>query len=43
MLRNHLKTAWRSLTRNRFFTLLNISGLALGLVAGLYYPPLGTG
>ena len=36
MLKNHLKIAWRSLSRNRFFTLLNISGLALGLVSSLF-------
>jgi len=36
MLSNYLKTAWRNLTRNHWFTFLNISGLALGLVASLF-------
>lgn len=31
MLRNYLKTALRNLARNRFFTILNIFGLALGM------------
>ena len=31
MLKNHLVTAWRNLWRNRFFSLLNIFGLALGI------------
>lgn len=35
MLSNYLKTAWRNLVRNRWFSLINISGLVLGLVASL--------
>jgi putative ABC transport system permease protein len=35
MLSNLLKTAWRSLLRNRTFSLLNILGLALGLACSL--------
>jgi putative ABC transport system permease protein len=33
MLKNHLKVAWRHLLKNKFFSLLNISGLAVGLAA----------
>ncbi|HUB60593.1 MAG TPA: ABC transporter permease [Puia sp.] len=35
MLKNLLKTAWRSLTRNPAFSLINILGLALGLACSL--------
>jgi len=35
MLTNLLKTAWRSLTRNATFSLLNILGLAFGLACSL--------
>ena len=35
MLFNHFKIALRSLSKNRFFTLLNIAGLSIGLSAGL--------
>ena len=31
MLRNYLKVAWRSLLRNRTFSFINITGLAVGL------------
>jgi putative ABC transport system permease protein len=31
MLRNYFKTAWRSLMRGRLFTVINISGLAVGM------------
>ncbi|MGV3558686.1 hypothetical protein [Larkinella arboricola] len=31
MLRNFLKTTWRSLIRNRSYALINITGLTLGL------------
>lgn len=31
MLRNYLKTSWRSLSRYRSYTLINLTGLALGL------------
>lgn len=36
MFKNHLKIAWRSLLKNRFFTLLNISGLAVSLVVAIF-------
>ena len=35
MLRNFIKTAWRSLLENKGFTLINVFGLALGLCACL--------
>ena len=35
MLKNYLKTAWRNLLRNRAFSAINISGLALGLACSL--------
>jgi len=38
MLKNYLKIAWRNLIRNKGFTLLNITGLAIGLaVTGLIF------
>jgi ABC-type antimicrobial peptide transport system permease subunit len=35
MIRNYLKTARRSLWKNRFYSIINISGLAIGLAAGI--------
>jgi putative ABC transport system permease protein len=35
MIKNYFKTAWRNITRNRTFTLLNVSGLAIGVVVCL--------
>ncbi len=35
MLMNYLKTAWRSILKSRFYTLIHIAGLALGLTVGL--------
>ncbi|SEW37643.1 ABC-type transport system, involved in lipoprotein release, permease component [Chitinophaga sp. YR573] len=35
MLRNYIKIAWRNLIRNKAFSLINISGLALGLTCSL--------
>ncbi|HLY69857.1 MAG TPA: ABC transporter permease, partial [Puia sp.] len=35
MFRNYLKTAWRSLTRNRNYTMINIAGLAVGIAVCL--------
>ncbi|MBE7177318.1 MAG: ABC transporter permease [Mucilaginibacter polytrichastri] len=35
MLRNYIKTAWRSLWKNTFYTLINTSGLAIGLATGI--------
>lgn len=33
MLSNYFKTAWRNLVRNKAFSLINISGLAIGMAA----------
>lgn len=35
MLRNYVKIAWRNLVRNKVFSAINISGLAIGLSASL--------
>jgi len=35
MLKNHLRYAWRTLTRHKGFTAINILGLCLGLCACL--------
>lgn len=36
MIKNHLKIAWRNLQRNRMFSIINITGLALGLSTALF-------
>jgi putative ABC transport system permease protein len=35
MLKNYFKTAWRNLLKNRFYSVINISGLAVGLAVGI--------
>ena len=35
MLRNHLKIAWRNLTRNRVYSVINIFGLATGMAVAI--------
>lgn len=35
MFRNFIKTAWRNLIKNPFYSLINISGLAAGLAIGI--------
>jgi putative ABC transport system permease protein len=35
MIKNYLKTAWRNLTRNKIYTILNVSGLAIGVIVCL--------
>lgn len=35
MLKNYLKTAWRNLTKNKFYSIINIAGLTLGLAIGI--------
>jgi putative ABC transport system permease protein len=35
MLRNYFKIAWRSLKKNKFFSAINISGLAIGLAVSI--------
>jgi putative ABC transport system permease protein len=35
MFRNYLKTAWRNLLKNKFYSAINIAGLTLGLCVGI--------
>ena len=35
MLKNYFKTAWRNLIRNKAFSIINISGLALGITCSM--------
>ena len=35
MIKNYLKTAWRSLVKNKTFSLINIAGLCIGMAACL--------
>jgi len=35
MIRNYFKTAWRNLKKSRFYTLINIGGLSVGLTIGI--------
>src|ERR1043166_8136890 len=35
MITNYLKTAWRNLTKNKFYSTINIAGLAIGLAVGI--------
>src|ERR1700712_2363666 len=35
MIRNYIKTAWRSLSRNKSYAAINIVGLAIGIAACL--------
>jgi putative ABC transport system permease protein len=35
MIKNYFKTAWRNLTKNKFYSGINITGLAIGLAVGI--------
>jgi putative ABC transport system permease protein len=35
MLKNYIKTAWRNLLKNKFYSLINIAGLTAGLAIGI--------
>ncbi|MDB5149576.1 MAG: Macrolide export ATP-binding/permease protein MacB [Mucilaginibacter sp.] len=35
MLKNYIKTAWRNLIRNKFYSVINIAGLTMGLAIGI--------
>lgn len=35
MIRNHFKTAWRNLLRNKSFSFINIAGLAVGMASSM--------
>ena len=36
MIRNYLKTAWRNILGNKFYAAINVTGLTVGLVVGLF-------
>ena len=36
MIRNYITLAWRNLRKHKFYTLVNMLGLALGLTAFIY-------
>lgn len=36
MFKNYLKTAWRNIVSNKFYTAINVTGLTFGLVIGLF-------
>src|SRR3569623_2778287 len=35
MIKNYFKTAWRNLTKNKFYSFINIAGLSAGLCIGI--------
>src|SRR5687767_1011727 len=35
MIKNYFKIAWRNLIKNKFYSAINISGLAIGLAVGI--------
>src|SRR5882762_5639334 len=35
MIKNYFKTAWRYLLKNKFYSLINIAGLSIGLAIGI--------
>jgi putative ABC transport system permease protein len=36
MIKNYLKTAWRNILQNKFYATINVTGLTVGLVVGLF-------
>ncbi|QHS57298.1 FtsX-like permease family protein [Mucilaginibacter sp. 14171R-50] len=36
MIKNYLKTAWRNILQNKFYATINVAGLTVGLVVGLF-------
>jgi len=36
MIRNYFKTAWRNILSNKFYATINVAGLTVGLVVGLF-------
>ncbi|RFZ84474.1 ABC transporter permease [Mucilaginibacter terrenus] len=36
MIRNYFKTAWRNILSNKFYAAINVTGLTVGLVVGLF-------
>ena len=35
MIKNYIKIAWRNLIKNKFYSIINIAGLTMGLVIGM--------
>lgn len=35
MIKNYFKTAWRNLVKNKFYSVINITGLSIGLAVGI--------
>src|SRR6478735_2804110 len=35
MIRNYIRTAWRNLLKNKFYSIINIAGLTIGLTVGI--------
>src|SRR5258705_3850942 len=35
MIKNYFKTAWRNLLKNKFYSLINVVGLSIGLAVGI--------
>lgn len=35
MIKNYIKTAWRNLLRNKFYSVINVAGLTVGLTVGI--------
>jgi putative ABC transport system permease protein len=36
MIKNYIKTAWRNILQNKFYAIINVAGLTVGLVVGLF-------
>ncbi|MEB0250108.1 hypothetical protein QN344_08160, partial [Mucilaginibacter sp. 5B2] len=36
MIKNYIKTAWRNILQNKFYATINVTGLTVGLVVGLF-------
>ena len=36
MIKNYIKTAWRNISNNKFYSIINVVGLTVGLVVGLF-------
>ncbi|PKP17707.1 MAG: hypothetical protein CVU06_12865, partial [Bacteroidetes bacterium HGW-Bacteroidetes-22] len=36
MFKSYLKTTWRNLTRNKFYAIINIAGLSIGILTAIF-------